>query len=704
MSSDREAPTGSPRPSAIARALQGWDTSVSRLASTAVALVGWPLAYGFALGLGLWAWRDAAIVTALAGNKTSDPDKLVALRWVAVATAALVAVYGGAALFERLRHGRFNLLRVAGALNRLLFVTLAVPFVAALRQPAIERTDTVWTAVLASAATLIVGVGVYRFARWPAQELLPRYRRLAAVGAVALVLLLWFAYGYLLSDLALTNHRALNTRTTDLGYYDNIFYQSIHGRPLGCTFIKGENHMSAHFDPILVLLSPLYLLWPKADFLLVLQSVWLGAGVVPIYLLARLKLGGHLPGFVLALVYALYPALHGANLYEFHSLSLAAPLILWALYFFERGSYLGYAVFFLLLLACREDVPLLLAFVGLYGIFSQDRRKTRLGWATLVLSVAYFVVVKKYVMASSDLFNTGKAEAYSFSYYFKDLIPRADQGGTAFIVTLLTNPVYALKLALANDKKILFLFLMFLPLAALPFVARRARIMLIYGLLFCLLASREAVFTIHFQYSTMLFGVAFAATPVALRQLRDDARLAALGIHKQALERALLAAMLAAGLLVSWKFGALVPNDNFRAGFMGLTRTLSDKHVETWEWVQEMVAKIPPGAVVMTTNRLGAHVSNRRGVYFYREGTPHHYVFVDEAELKGTIRTWHDKRTKSGELVELGRQKTMALFQVVEGAAEEVAEPGTEFVPESPEEPDKDPTPTPKVPPARPKR
>ena len=39
-----------------------------------------------------------------------------------------------------------------------------------------------------------------------------------------------------------------------LGYYDNIFFQSIHGKPLGCSMIKSGYHGSAHFDPLLVLL------------------------------------------------------------------------------------------------------------------------------------------------------------------------------------------------------------------------------------------------------------------------------------------------------------------------------------------------------------------------------------------------------------------------------------------------------------------
>src|SRR5439155_12102520 len=123
-----------------------------------------------------------------------------------------------------------------------------------------------------------------------------------------------------------------------LGFYDNIFYQSIHGHPLGCSFVKTGYHGSSHFDPILVLLSPLYLVWPRAELLLVLQSVWLGSGVVPVYLLARAQRASRAAAIALATMYAVYPALHGANAYEFHSLTLAVPLVLWLLFFLETGS------------------------------------------------------------------------------------------------------------------------------------------------------------------------------------------------------------------------------------------------------------------------------------------------------------------------------------------------------------------------------
>ena len=64
-----------------------------------------------------------------------------------------------------------------------------------------------------------------------------------------------------------------------------------------------------------MILSPLYRLWPRAEFLLALQAVWCGAGVIAVYLIGRYQLGSRAWGLIWAVVYALHPALHGANLW-----------------------------------------------------------------------------------------------------------------------------------------------------------------------------------------------------------------------------------------------------------------------------------------------------------------------------------------------------------------------------------------------------
>jgi uncharacterized membrane protein len=394
--------------------------------------------------------------------------------------------------------------------------------------------------------------------------------------------------------------------------------------------------------------------------LLVLQSVWLGSGVIPMYLLAKDKLRSRWCGIVLAAVYAMCPAMHGANLYEFHSLTLIAPLLVWLLYFLERGAKVRYYFVLFALLLCREDVALLMLFVALYAILSGRAGMARVGWITAAASMVYFVIVKAFFMTSSGIFMTGK-DAYSFAYYYEALIPNKTGIG-GLLLSLITNPLFAIKTAF-EEAKIQFLILLFLPLAFLPFFVKQGRVMLLYGLAFCLLASRGPVFSISFQYSSVLYPIAFALTPMALAGFADGRLAPFLALDGKRLSRALLGAVFVASVLTSWKFGGILDNASFKGGFGRVARGLSNESRQTYAWVREQVDKIPPGVSVGTTNKMGPHVSNRKEVYFYPDRRRTNYVFIDESELRGGDLDGHNKAVARGEFQEIGRRGKMVLFK-----------------------------------------
>lgn len=627
----------------------------------------WPLLISVAVGSGLWAIRNDARLPTLDTNKLTEPERLHILIGVGAAFGVLCLVYVVTTVGRRFLSGVWRPLETIVTLNKWLFVLFTVPVIAALRLKDVELQSPKLTLFLATLAAALAAVTFYQ---WPAVTLsdpepdaTPGQRRLGLVLRVIpplLVLALWAGYGWFFSRLSITNHHALNSRTIDLGYYDNIFYQSIHGKALGCSFIRAGYHGSAHFDPILVLLSPLYLFYPHAEFLLVLQSVWLGAGVVPVYLVTKLKTGSRYAGLLLGLAFVAYPALHGANMYEFHSLTLVTTPVLWLLYFFEAGHKKRYWLAFVVCLLCREDVPLLLCFVGLYEVATGRADGPRTGWLTVALSVAYFAVVKAFFMTSAGIFMTGK-DAYSFAYYYDSLIPN-QTGLNGLVLSLLTNPIFAVK-TMFEEPKIVFLVQLFLPLAFLPFFARRGRAMLVYGLLFCLLASRGAVYSIAFQYTAVLIPIAFVLTPMALRQIEESGLPPRLGLDGSRLSRALLGATLVATLLVSWKFGGFVENAAFRGGFSRVTRTLTEDQKKTYAWVRQASAQIPRAAVVETTNRVGPHVSNRKAAYFYPEHPTAEFLFLDEAEIVPAELEKLRAAVNARKLVEVTRRERLVVYR-----------------------------------------
>jgi uncharacterized membrane protein len=654
------------------------DAAATRLAHVTLRQLLWPLLYAVALGSGTFVLRHPSFVSVLDNNKVPLPDSISMILWVGAALAGLGLVYGAAILLAR-RIGRGRGSASGGnvglaELNRRLRPLLALPLIPALTFDNIERESPKETLFLITLTAAVAGTSAYAWLR-PTAPLgvsltgssgddppPPRPLRQGAARVVATlaVAALWAAYGAFFSWLSVANHHALNTRTIDLGYYDNIFYQSIHGHPLACSFIKAGYHGSAHFDPILVVLSPLYLFYPRAELLLVLQAVWLGAGVVPVYLIARERLSSRIAAVALAAMYAVYPALHGANMYEFHSLTLVAPVVLWLLYFLEAGRFKSYWALLLPTLLVREDVAILLCFVGAYAILARRPRWARLGWVTILASAVYFAIVKRFFMTSVDIFMSGK-DSYSFAYYYDDLIPNHN-GVAGMLVSLLTNPVFVLKTMLA-ELKILYFLTLFVPLVFLPLVARPGRVMLVWGLLFCLLASRGAVFSVHFQYSCIIIPVVFAVTPAALRQIEDGPVVRMLGLDGARVWRALLAAAFAASLLVTWKFGAVIDNGTFRGGFSPVARGLTPKDNELYAWIRQQIDQIPRGASVAVTNRTGPHASNRQQAYFYPEHSEVDWLFIDEAEIRGGDLEKHNKNLAAGVFELVAKRDRLAFYK-----------------------------------------
>ncbi|HGG56900.1 MAG TPA: DUF2079 domain-containing protein, partial [Nannocystis exedens] len=310
-----------------------------------------------------------------------------------------------------------------------------------------------------------------------------------------------------------------------------------------------------------------------------------------------------------ALLYSLHPALHGVNMFDFHSLSLAIPLMMWTVYFVARKSPLVWPAL-ALLLACREDMALLACFIGTYAILE---RRPRTGLAIIGISISYLAFVKLWIMPDSGLMMSGD-KVYSYAKFYSEMIPQPEEGVRGLVLNLISNPVHALQM-LCKEAKLRFFVQLLLPLLFLPLFAGRARILWLYGLVFIGLASRPNMFALNFQYSSVLFPMFFIATPEALARLGKSKHLRALGMMPSRLQPALLMGMLVASSLTSWKFGVFIPNDAFMAGWQPLTRSPGKRLRQRSDHVRKMVAAIPADAAVSASSEIGPQLSNREKIY-----------------------------------------------------------------------------------------
>ncbi|MFE9424943.1 DUF2079 domain-containing protein [Kitasatospora sp. NPDC006697] len=178
-------------------------------------------------------------------------------------------------------------------------------------------------------------------------------------------------YGLLLS---LPRHRRMETTGFDLGIFEQAVRGYAAGRPPVAT-LKGAGFdlLGDHFSPALAVLAPFYRLFPGPQTLLVAQAVLFALSTVPVTRTATALLG-RAGGPALGTAYGLSWGLWRAELFDFHEVALAVPLVACSVAALARERHRAALCWALPLLLVKEDQGLLLAGIGLLLWWRGERR------------------------------------------------------------------------------------------------------------------------------------------------------------------------------------------------------------------------------------------------------------------------------------------------------------------------------------------
>lgn len=453
--------------------------------------------------------------------------------------------------------------------------------------------------------------------------------RVWSVGVLLVAYLLACAH---LMSLAGMRLDGLHARAFDLGIYDNILFNTLRGDFLACSMIKGGVHTSAHFDPILGLLAPVYGLAPGAATASKIQIAWVLSGSFPAGLVASRRLGAS-AGLVAGLAWLSYPTVHGIALHDFHSYALLGPLLMWMVVTAERDRWFAFALVTALALSTREDAALCVMAVGGWLALELDRRGA--AFLTIASAALYLAVVKLAVMPDPGLLMENSDEVYAYANRFRRLVPEGG-GASDAAVSLMTNPSFIVGHVFSVEK-LTSAALLLVPLACVPLLGGRRLWLGVWGVAFIYLSSKASIAYPLVHYSTALYPAIFAALPAgACRLIRVwEAR------HCQR-ERALssvLTAVAAAAVLSGGAWGALRPN----AAFKLHTETpwaLDAATVEQAAWIRELAASIDEDTAVTASNRLGPFFSTRRAMYLPAQAQETPVVVVHRGDLSPADRRW----------------------------------------------------------------
>ncbi|WP_297506644.1 DUF2079 domain-containing protein [Thermococcus sp.] len=182
-------------------------------------------------------------------------------------------------------------------------------------------------------------------------------------------------YTILISIYSVLRHYMYLTAGYDLGIFMQSLWTTVHGE--GFFFNTAEwqdvgtySHFGVHNSPILFILLPIYRLLPRAEVLLVLQSIAVAAGALTLFRLARLMLDEK-RAFYISLMYLLNPLVQGLNFFDFHPVTIAVPFIFLLPYYIERKLYLRAILVAFLVLSVKEDSGLILISIALMYVFRE---------------------------------------------------------------------------------------------------------------------------------------------------------------------------------------------------------------------------------------------------------------------------------------------------------------------------------------------
>ncbi|MDQ1301849.1 MAG: hypothetical protein QG637_1771, partial [Chloroflexota bacterium] len=432
-------------------------------------------------------------------------------------------------------------------------------------------------------------------------------------GRIGLVVTLALAAGYALfmSLLTVARHNSFMTHAFDLGIHDQAIYNILHSGYMRSTLYGpyAIDYIGDHFSPILYALAPFYALGADARLLLVLQSVALAAGAIPIYLLARHKTGSALAGGALAASYLLYPALHGVNLDDFHQIALVSVLLLAALYFLETGRDVAFLVGLGLALLVKEEVALTVSALGGYIFLGQ--RRYRFGAALIAVGLAYFAVVVGWLMPL--LGGTPQIDSR-----FGGVIAPGTHGAAGVAWTLVTNPVFTATTILGNPDKLTLLLQLFAPALFLPLLAPAAAwLPALPALAILMLTWTPAQYSIEYHYTAHIIPFVFGLTILGWARVISARGRAPFGRASGVLAACLLIVSLA----LSYQYGRLIPKRE-----NAIPRPAPHAAV-----IESFLAQTPAGASVSTMSDIVPHLTTRRTIYLFPDVADAEYLLLDTA-------------------------------------------------------------------------
>lgn len=425
-----------------------------------------------------------------------------------------------------------------------------------------------------------------------------------------LLLLLIVIYIIVFSYISILKHLAYSTTAFDLGLFVQALSTTLDNGSLFETTALGVtpdgggySHFSVHANLILFFILPLYAIYPTPEWLLIIQSLIISLGSVPLYYLAKKELNTF-PALIISATYLLYPALHWMNLFDYHPESMVPTLILFSFYYLKEEKYVRYFIFLTLSLMCKEDVSIAVIGLAAYIMYSSKsdfkkshflkNRKFIVSIFTLMLAIAWLFFADRLIVGLPWESN----RMYLDRYY------HLGETWQETIFYLIYPPNFISETV--GPSKIYYFFALLFPVGFIPILSPSTLFIPILNILENVLSNSSFMYDIKYHYSFAIIPFIFISTVYGIKKISLRSKLFKLSIF-----------ILVFSSIIATVF--LSP--------LGVIYSIPERteHHETIDLILDM---IPSNASVSTQDDIFPHLAHRNSLYLgYQPGVQ--FIIVD---------------------------------------------------------------------------
>lgn len=412
-----------------------------------------------------------------------------------------------------------------------------------------------------------------------------------------LVLIAVFIYTVFFTIVSVLRYDAFSYTDFDFAIFTHECWKILHGSAEISIFPQASIFGNA-LELISFVTAPLFFIFgydPKG--LLFLQSLSLGLGAVPIFLIARRRLPQNWAvGF--AVSYLLNPSIWYSNLYEYNPLVYCTLTLLSAFYFFDQKRFGAFMLMVFLTLINRVDLGIVTFMFGFYALLVRRPWK----WVLTPSLVSLLWVVIGLLLVIPQFKNQMGYDAY---------YPQFGNGFGEIIINILTKP-WLLWNALVTSTNVKFMFEILNPVWFLPLLALGEFSICAPALVQHLISVRPQEHTIYYHYTAMITPFIYIAAICALERLSNTFRTIAWGPSF----------LIVLSLATNFMYGPLAKVPIYKA------QLVKD---DLDDYKRDLLAQIPPEAAVMSTFEFSPMLAGRQDYYsfhyighgFFRPGVPY---------------------------------------------------------------------------------